>query len=180
MLKDASATAIYGSRAAGGVIVVTTKKGKQGKARINYSGNVSMTLAPQHSYSLMNSSEKIAYEQGLWDEFSASDFAAGKTNYPVVGIVGMVRSGKGRFEGWTSQQQDEYLNQLAGVNTDWYKELFRNGVSTSHTLSISGGGERYTYYTSIAYTRNAGLLKRNDYDRYNITSNLRLKCQKET
>ena len=179
MLKDASATAIYGSRAAGGVIVVTTKKGKQGKARINYSGNVSMTLAPQHSYSLMNSSEKIAYEQGLWDEFSASDFAAGKTNYPVVGIVGMVRSGKGRFEGWTSQQQDEYLNQLAGVNTDWYKELFRNGVSTSHTLSISGGGERYTYYTSIAYTRNAGLLKRNDYDRYNITSNLTMQPNKK-
>ena len=179
VLKDASATAIYGSRAAGGVIVVTTKKGKQGKARINYSGNVSMTLAPQHSYSLMNSSEKIAYEQGLWDEFSASDFAAGKTNYPVVGIVGMVRSGKGRFEGWTSQQQDEYLNQLAGVNTDWYKELFRNGVSTSHTLSISGGGERYTYYTSIAYTRNAGLLKRNDYDRYNITSNLTMQPNKK-
>lgn len=57
ILKDASATAIYGSRAAGGVIVVTTKKGKQGKARINYSGNVSVTLQPQRNYSLMNSGE---------------------------------------------------------------------------------------------------------------------------
>ena len=69
ILKDASATAIYGSRAAGGVIVVTTKKGKQGKTRVNYSGNVSVTLSPQRDYSLMNSKEKLAYEQGLWDEF---------------------------------------------------------------------------------------------------------------
>ena len=63
ILKDASAAAIYGSRAAGGVIVVTTKKGKSGKAQINYSGNVSVTLPPQRNYSLMNSQEKLAYEQ---------------------------------------------------------------------------------------------------------------------
>ena len=172
ILKDASATAIYGSRAAGGVIVVTTKKGKQGKTRINYSGNVSVTLSPQRDYSLMNSQEKIAFEQGLWDEFSAPYFGEGKTDYPVVGIVGIVRSGKGRFSGWNKEQQDAYLNELSQNNTNWYDELFRNGVSTTHNLSISGGGEKYTYYTSLAYTRNAGLLKNNNYDRYNITANL--------
>ncbi|MFS2533182.1 SusC/RagA family TonB-linked outer membrane protein [Bacteroides ovatus] len=172
ILKDASATAIYGSRAAGGVIVVTTKKGKQGKTRVNYSGNVSVTLSPQRDYSLMNSKEKLAYEQGLWDEFSAPGFEAGKTDYPVVGIVGIIRSGKGRFEGWNKEQQDSYINELGQTNTNWYDELFRNGVSTTHNLSISGGGEKYTYYTSLSYTRNAGLLKNNDYDRYNITANL--------
>ena len=103
----------------------------------------------------MNSQEKIAFEQGLWDEFSAPYFGEGKTDYPVVGIVGIVRSGK-----------------LSQNNTNWYDELFRNGVSTTHNLSISGGGEKYTYYTSLAYTRNAGLLKNNNYDRYNITANL--------
>lgn len=172
ILKDASATAIYGSRAAGGVIVVTTKKGKQGKARVNYSGNVSVTLQPQRNYSLMNSQEKIAYEQGLWDEFSAPYFEKGETNYPTIGIVGIVRSGKDRFKGWTKDQQDAYLNELSQNNTNWYDELFRNGVSTTHNLSISGGSEKYTYYTSLAYTRNAGLLKNNNYDRYNVTANL--------
>ena len=172
ILKDASASAIYGSRAAGGVIVVTTKKGKQGKARINYSGNVSVTLQPQRNYSLMNSQEKIAYEQGLWDEFSAPYFGEGKTDYPTIGIVGIVRSGKDRFKDWTKDQQDTYLNELSQNDTNWYDELFRNGVSTTHNLSISGGGEKYTYYTSLAYTRNAGLLKNNDYDRYNVTANL--------
>ncbi|MDD3036515.1 SusC/RagA family TonB-linked outer membrane protein [Bacteroides sp.] len=172
ILKDASATAIYGSRAAGGVIVVTTKKGKQGKTRINYSGNVSVTLSPQRDFSLMNAQEKLAYEQGLWDEFSASGFEAGKTDYPVIGVVGIIRSGNGRFKGWTKDQQDAYIDELGKTNTNWYDELFRNGISTTHNLSISGGGDKYTYYTSMSYTKNAGLLKNNDYDRYNITTNL--------
>lgn len=172
ILKDASAAAIYGSRAAGGVIVVTTKKGKAGKAKINYSGNVSVTMAPQRSYSLMNAREKLAYEQGLWDEFAAPGFEAGKTDYPVVGLIGIIRSGKGRFNGWTKDQQDAYIDELGNTNTDWYNELFRNSVSTTHNLSINGGGDKYTYYTSLSYTRNGGLLKNNDYDRYNLTTNL--------
>lgn len=134
-------------------------KRKTRKTRVNYSGNVSVTLSPQRDYSLMNSKEKLAYEQGLWDEFSAPGFEAGKTDYPVVGIVGIIRSGKGRFEGWNKEQQDSYINELGQTNTNWYDELFRNGVSTTHNLSISGGGEKYTYYTSLSYTRNAGLLK---------------------
>ena len=172
ILKDASAAAIYGSRAAGGVIVVTTKKGKSGKAQINYSGNVSVTLPPQRNYSLMNSQEKLAYEQGLWDEFSAPGFEAGTNDYPVVGVVGIIRAGRGKFAGWSKEQQDTYIEELGKTNTDWYDELFRNSVSTTHNLSINGGGDKYTYYTSLAYTRNAGLLKNNDYDRYNLTANL--------
>lgn len=172
ILKDASAAAIYGSRAAGGVIVVTTKKGKAGKVKINYSGNVSVTMAPERSFSLMNAREKLAYEQGLWDEFSAPDFEAGKTDYPVVGLVGIIRAGKGRFTGWTKDQQDAYIDELSKTNMDWYNELFHNSTSTTHNLSINGGGDKYTYYTSLAYTNNTGLLKNNSYDRYNLTTNL--------
>lgn len=179
ILKDASAAAIYGSRAAGGVIVVTTKKGKQGKTKVNYSGNVSVTLAPQRSYGLMNSREKLNFEQGLWDEFSQEGYEAGRTDYPVVGIVGMVRSGKGKFEGWDKSRQDAYLAGLADVNTDWYDELFRNGLNTTHNLSISGGGEKYVYYTSLGYTKNSGLLKKNDYDRYNLTANMSMNPNKK-
>lgn len=92
VLKDAAAAAIYGSRAAGGVIIVTTKKGQAGKMKINYSANLSVVMPPQKDNNLMNSKEKLTYEQTLWDEFSATDFAAGKTNYPVIGIVGIIRS----------------------------------------------------------------------------------------
>lgn len=98
MLKDASAAAIYGSRAAGGVIVVTTKQGKAGKMKVNYSANVSIVLKPQRDMNLMNSREKLAWEQELWDEFSAKGFNSG-TYYPVVGIVGMIRSVKTSLRG---------------------------------------------------------------------------------
>lgn len=172
ILKDAAAAAIYGSRAAAGVIVVTTKKGKQGKMRVNYSGNVSVTFSPQRDAGLMSAGEKLAYEQGLWDEFSAPGFAEGRGNYPVIGMIGMLRSGKGAFEGWTAEQQNQYIGQLKQVNTDWYDELFRESVSTTHNLSLSGGSDKVTYYTSLAYSHNAGLLKKNDYDRYNLTTNL--------
>ena len=78
ILKDASAAAIYGSRAANGVIVVTTKRGADGPMRVNYSGNVSVTFRPQRDAALMNSAEKIDWEQELWDEFSAERFGGGR------------------------------------------------------------------------------------------------------
>ena len=78
ILKDASAAAIYGSRAANGVIVVTTKRGSDGPMHVNYSGNVSVTFRPQRDAALMNSSEKIDWEQELWDEFSAERFGGGQ------------------------------------------------------------------------------------------------------
>ena len=87
ILKDASATAIYGSRASGGVIVVTTKKGQAGKLTVNYAANVSIGLKPQRDVKLMNSSQKLAWEQELWDEFSAEGFSQTDGYYPVVGIV---------------------------------------------------------------------------------------------
>ncbi|MGL5261327.1 MAG: TonB-dependent receptor plug domain-containing protein, partial [Bacteroides sp.] len=105
VLKDASAAAIYGSRAAGGVIVVTTKRGKEGKMQINYSANLSLVTSPARSNKLMNAGEKLAWEQELWDEFSAKGFAEGG-HYPVIGAVGMIRSGYGRYAGLSSEQQE--------------------------------------------------------------------------
>ena len=77
ILKDASASAIYGSRAANGVIVITTKRGTDGPVRVNYSGNVSVILAPQRDANLMDSAEKIAWEDELWNEFSRERFESG-------------------------------------------------------------------------------------------------------
>ena len=152
VLKDASAAAIYGSRAAGGVIVVTTKQGKAGKMKVNYSANVSIVLKPQRDMNLMNSREKLAWEQELWDEFSAKGFNSG-TYYPVVGIVGMIRSGKDEFKGMSVAEQDAYIEDLASQTTDWVDILFRNSFSMSHHLSLSGGKEEFTYYLSFGYSK---------------------------
>lgn len=171
ILKDASAAAIYGSRAANGVIVITTKRGHEGPMRVNYSGNVSVLMAPQRNGNLMNSAEKIAWEQELWNEFSS----VGKPgiDYPKVGIVGMVRSGYGRFADMMgdSAAQDAYLAELSKTTTDWFKLIFRNSVSTNHHINLSGGGKKYNYYVALGYTHDAGLLIKDSYNRYNIKSN---------
>ena len=172
ILKDASAAAIYGSRAANGVIVITTKRGREGPMRVNYSGNMSVVMAPERDGNLMNSAQKIAWEQELWDEFSAPRMAAG-LEYPKVGIVGMVRSGYGSFADMAGNKtaQDKYLAELSQNTTDWFNLIFRNSISTNHHLNLSGGGQKYNYYVALGYTHDAGLLIKDAYDRYNVKSN---------
>ena len=177
VLKDASATAIYGSRAAGGVIVVTTKRGKEGKMSINYSANVSIVTRPPGNANLMNSSEKLAWEQELWNEFSAKGFADG-THYPVIGAVGMIRSGYGKYANMTLEQQNAEIARLGEQTTDWFDELFQNSVSNSHYLSLSGGSEKNSYYVSLGYAKNNGLVKKTDYERYNVSAKLDMKPNK--
>lgn len=178
ILKDAAAAAIYGSRAANGVIVITTKKGQSGKMRVSYSNNFIWSFRPQQNLGLMNSGEKLDWEQTLWDEFSAEKFRLSRTDitqvYPVVGIVGQIRSGSGQFAGWSKEQQDEFINSLRGVDTDWYALLFRNSFSQNHHLSISGGGDTHTYYVSLGANDEDGMLRGNNYTRYNATARLNL------
>lgn len=171
VLKDASAAAIYGSQAQAGVIVITTKKGQQGRTRVSYDGTVSITTSPTRDASLMNSREKLAYEQSIWDEFSASGYANG-TYYPRVGIVGQIRSGYGRFAGWSKEQQDQYINELGNSTTDWFKALFRNSVSTSHSVSVSGGSDKNTFFVSAGMNQNNGIVKRTNSDSYNFSAKI--------
>ena len=177
VLKDASAAAIYGSRAAGGVIVVTTKRGKEGRMRVSYSANLSLTSSPPRDANLMNSTEKLAWEQTLWDEFSKPYFE-NNAHYPVVGTVGMIRSGYGKYAGLSKEEQDATIAKLGEQSTDWFKELFRTSVSQSHYLSLSGGSDKSAYYVSMGYSDNKGLVKKTDYNRYNIGTKLDIKPNK--
>ncbi len=176
VLKDAAAAAIYGSQAAGGVIVVTTKRGKSGPVHVNYSGTVSIQTRPVRSAKLMNSREKLAWEQELWDEFSAAGYnqylQTGSGYYPVVGIVGMIRSGYGKYKGLSTAQQDALIAELGSQTTDWFEELFRTTVSTSHYVSASGGNDKMAYYLSMGYGNDQGIVLKNSYDRYNFNAKI--------
>ena len=178
ILKDAAAAAIYGSRAANGVIVVTTKRGSEGRLKLSYSNNFTWSFRPQRNLELMDSGEKIAWEQELWDEFAADRYTAAQSDntviYPVVGIVGQVRAGCGQFAGWDKARQDAYLQELASSTTDWYGELFRNAFSHNHHLSLSGGSDKAAYYISLGYNDDNGMLINNRYQRYNVNSSLTL------
>ena len=176
VLKDAAAAAIYGSQAASGVIVVTTKRGKAGKTDVSYMGSVTVQTKPSRDANLMNSSEKLAWEQELWDEFAADGYEAtlkgGSAHYPVVGIVGQIRSGYGKYAGLGKQEQDELIESLGRNTTDWFDVLFRNTVSTSHYLSVSGGSDKLTYYVSGGFNYNNGLVINTSATSYNLNAKI--------
>ena len=152
VLKDASATAVYGSKASNGVIIVTTKKGKKGRLTINYTGNVSVNSRPRYTnFNLMNSKERI--------QFSEEAFAWGtiylneplKQPYTYEGIYQMYLA--------QDISQEEFFRRkayLETVNTDWFNLLTQSGVSHNHNLSISGGSEKTTYSASIGYSNSVG------------------------
>ena len=180
ILKDAAAAAIYGSRAANGVIVVTTKKGEAGKMRISYNNTFSWSFKPKRSLNLMNSSEKLSWEDELWNEFSAAKYAASLTDntviYPVIGIVGQIRAGLGDFASMKGDKaaQDKYIESLRNVDTNWYDLLFRNSFSQGHHLSLSGGSGKSTYYVALGLNDEDGMLIHNDYRRYNVNAKMTL------
>ena len=142
VLKDASSTAIYGVKAANGVIVITTKKGEKGRLSLNYSG--SLTFTPRLNYNrmeLMNSQERVdvsreAYERGL---------VLGRNE--TIGYLGAAL----QFE--RGEISYDEFNRLAREyetnNTDWFDLLFRNAFSHSHSISISGGSENVSYRASF-------------------------------
>ena len=179
ILKDAAAAAIYGSKAANGVIVITTKKGEQGRLKVGYSNNFTWSFRPQRSVDLMDSGEKLDWERELWNEFSAERYQRSLSDntviYPVIGITGQVLSGAGDFASMSASEKEAYLASLRSSSTDWYSYLFRNAFSHNHHLSLSGGSQKSTYYISAGINDNDGMLRRNNYTRYNVTANLTMR-----
>ena len=170
VLKDASSSAIYGSRGANGVIVITTKKGKDGKARIS----------AKAYYGIQTVSKKI----DLMDAYEYADFVvAARNNYWVDLKPGVntpedpnsVRPSKARIPDYLAP----YLNKEAGlVNTNWQDELFRTAAIQQYDLSVSGGNEKISYYTSISYANQDGVIKNSGFKRLSARSNISAKLNK--
>ena len=158
VLKDASATAIYGSKAANGVIVITTKRGRKGSTTVNYSANFSFRARPHYSlFNLMNSKERI--------EFSREAFESGAiySEAPVASMdtyEGIMYSYYNK--NITASDAREAILKLANTNTNWLKLLTRNSFSQTHNLSVSGGSDKVTYSASLGFTDQAGVEIGND------------------
>ncbi len=169
VLKDAAATAIYGARAANGVIVITTKKGKEGKPTVNFSGK--LTFSPKANIdrlNLLNSSEKVDLELGLL----ASDYTYRENKGGVANILSALGETQAyKNGGWEalSPAAQAQINQLRQNNTDWNDILFRNTLNKEYNVSLSGGSDRADYYTSVGYTGEEGNVESVGNHRYNIT-----------
>ena len=157
VLKDASASSIYGSRAAGGVILITTKSGKEGKTSINYNNSFRFN-SPINMPEMMDSwtwanymnSASINSGGGMW--FSDSKLADIKKAQSDPNMVKMFRNSSNRWEVWD-------VNDILPLgNTDWFDEHFGNSFSHEHTLSVNGGSEKMKYYFSANYLDQEGIM----------------------
>lgn len=159
ILKDASATAIYGARAANGVIVITTKRGRSGELRVNYSANFSGKLRPTYNqFDILNSAEEMSVyrelaEKGLVD-ISTSVRAR---NYGALGKMYTLIANHQLDWGPGGTLNEDFLNVYENANTDWFDVLFRNfGLQQQHSLSFTTGNEKSNNYYSISYLGDQG------------------------
>lgn len=169
ILKDASATALYGARAANGVIVITTKKGKTGEPSLSYSFNGIFRKRPYYSdkdVHMMNSKERIDFSRELIEK---------RIIYPMFSTTWNGYEGA-IYKYWQGESSFEEMQQKVGfyesVNTDWFKELMKNSFSCSHTVSLSGGASSINYYTSIGYRNDEGNITGENNKNY--STNIRL------
>lgn len=169
VLKDAAATAIYGARAANGVIVITTKRGKAGAPVINF--NAKLTCSPNidlDRLNLLNSNEKVNLELDLLR--SDYTFRENKGDvYRILSSMGEVDSYKAGGWGALTPQAQERINSLRNVNTDWNDILMRTALAQEYGVSISGGGNKATYYASVGYYDQQGNVRGVDANRFNTT-----------
>jgi len=170
ILKDGSATSIYGARAMAGVIVVTTKKGQAGKSKLTYNAELTYRQIPSYDdYNICNSQEQMGIYQELerkgWLE--ASTLASAK-NYGVYGKMYQLID-EGKLEN-TQEAKNAYLRQAEYRNTDWFKTLFNNTIMHTHSLSFSAGTDRGRVYASLSAMQDPGWYKSSQVMRF--TANL--------
>lgn len=168
VLKDAAATAIYGARAANGVIVITTKNGKAGKTKINFSTR--LTWSPQQNIdrlNLLNASEKVDLELQLMKSDYAMNAEKGEI-YRILNRYNAIDAFK--KDGWDalSKEAQNEINALRLINTDWNDILLQDAFSQEYNLSLSGGNEKATYYTSLGYSKEQGNIPNVSSDRLNL------------
>ena len=171
ILKDGSATSIYGARAMAGVIVVTTKKGAAGRSRISYTGEFTTRLKPSYrNFNIMNSQEQMSIyrelEQKGWLNYSEVP------NSSESGIYGemynMITAGSLAN---TEAARNAFLRQAEYRNTDWFDMLFSNAMQQNHSVSLSAGNEKSQYYASISAMVDPGWARQSNVNRYTANFN---------
>ncbi len=177
ILKDGSATSIYGARAMSGVIVVTTKRGKAGATKISYTGEYTMRLKPSYSqFNIMNSQDQMS----VYNEMYNNGFFSFENSYRAAnsGVFGRMYHLMHDYDAATDsyglpntvEAMTKYLQEAEYRNTDWFDELFSNNISMNHSISMSSGTEKAQYYASFSYMNDPGWSRRSKVERY--TSNI--------
>lgn len=152
VLKDASSTAIYGSRGANGVIIVTTKHGLHETSHVEYSGSISASNATN----LPDMCDANEYAQYVKDYYEGKYWNDSSYQVDMESALGT----------------NKYNNWKNGVNTDWEDLILKTGVSTRHNLRVYGNGKGLNYTFGIGYDNEQGVIDNNNYTRYNVSASI--------
>ena len=168
ILKDAAATALYGTKAANGVIVITTKKGHIGAPRVSYNTSITYKRRPRYSdrkIDLMNSKERVGFSRDLVNMHYIYP-----ANMDFAGYELLVQQLHNREI--SEEEFNSEVARLETVNTDWFDLLTKDAFSHQHTLSLSGGSEQGRYYASLGYSRDNDVIRNAYNDRYTVMMSL--------
>ncbi len=176
VLKDAGAAAIYGVRGSNGVIVITTKKGRSGKAQITYDGFVGTQRPLSKGYNLANPQQTA---DAIWKEYANDGLTPTSKQFGngAVPVVPDYITPTGKMEGDSMTKPEKYAlysNQITKANkkgTDWFHEIFKPAMIQSHNISLSGGSDKSTYLLSMNYFDQEGTLIHTYLKRYAIRAN---------
>ena len=184
VLKDGSATSIYGARAMAGVVVITTKKGRSGHSSINYTGEFTYRMKPSYrEYNVSNSQEQMGIyremEKKGWLEFSS--LANGSSS----GLYGRMYTLMDKYENgqfglpFTQAAMNKYLQDAEFRNTDWFDLLFNNNIMHQHSVSISSGSDKASVYASLSALEDPGWYKDSKVERFTANMNATFNLSKQ-
>jgi TonB-dependent starch-binding outer membrane protein SusC len=177
VLKDPSTASIYGSRASNGVIVITTKKGKSGKTRLSYSGSYSAAnpVKGWDDILITDSNQYLDMTKQFFGSQALPNYAVGATLPKYIYVNPDLAGNGGNSVGNTTDitQYDRYSNPIMETSsgTNWWKEVTRTGQVQDHSINLSGGNDAALFSISAGLLNQEGVLKYNDFRRYNIRAN---------
>lgn len=186
ILKDGSATSIYGARAMAGVVVITTKKGRSGHSSVNYTGEFTYRLKPSYStYNIANSQEQMGIYKEMaakgWLEFAqvANSSSAGLYG-KMYALIDQYNATNGTFGlPYTESAMNAYLQQAEFRNTDWFDLLFKDNVVQNHSVSVATGTDKANLYASVSALYDPGWSLDSKVQRYTGNMNASFQLSKQ-
>ena len=167
VLKDAASASIYGSRAANGVIIITTKKGKEGKVKINFDASVAVQTYA-HRMHVLNAKE---FGQVMWQGYVNDGLDPNQNGLGYHYNWGYNLQGVPVLNGITMDKYLDAAGTTPAADTDWFSKTTRTGVIQQYNVSLSNGSERGSAFFSAGYYKNKGIIKQSDFERFSARMN---------
>lgn len=171
ILKDASSASIYGSRAANGVIIITTKKGKEGKVKVDFDGSIAVSTYA-HKMKVLNAKE---YGQVMWQAYVNDGMDPNTNGLGYHYDWGYNAQGSPVLNGISMKKYLDDAGTTPAADTDWFDETTRTGVIQQYNVSVSNGTEKGSSFFSLGYYKNLGIIDTSDFSRFSARMNTEYK-----